>query len=902
LPKDGPYFAAHEIGLDSLWQQHPEADGRGVTAGILDSGVELLHPALEQARDASGQLIPKIADQVSFGTPEDDKNWVRLGEPIQTQDGIFHAAGRIWTAPEEGLYRFGIYRSKLVLGPEGNSHAKKLQLAVGVLLDEKNNRVWVDTNGDGSFKDQRALSDYASSHEIDWFGSKQGDDDNRIPFGVKVDSTRPAVFVTIVDGGTTGNHGTEIAGSLAANRLTGGLYDGAAPGAQLIDARDSRLMQLPAILQLAAKGNVSVISLSAGFARAGYEGPREGIEDFKRHLAERMVAVYDKAMTCVCVAYGLISVDDYVSGEMLRRNRQTSGPYVEAFHGFYDASRSWGLVNNVFAPSGQLNTESRYMPEGIIFADGKRHTLADDRVDSPAPPGYWIGANESPTVPVVSGVLADIISEAKREHVRFTTPRLNQAIFASARIIPDIPVYQQGYGLIQAAAAWNQLAKMAKADDPANAALTSFTVSQVENNQEKEIDGYYHEVTKLEGTVDGEIWLTRRGGYAGTRAYSFALRGNDGTYKLLTTKAALIQDKPAKILFRAKVTSGFHVAFIELIDRKSGAVMQLIPLSLKIPDVPKIVAAGVERYEATMAPRRADTRLIYFENDVQAVHYIVQIPYERDDDDAYGPGIQCGRKKPDGEPIDIVNHVGPLVTCDSLTANTGAGFQYVGWENRSFHAEYETPYDPPAPNVPITGTVTVTKYAIAITKTQQELSLTNQLAEIHGRVELFDAKFITSELHGQGNHAMAETEFQMPANLVQWRAQVTGVIAGADADAYLFDCPRNNGCYVVSQEKITNKGALLVVDKPEAGAWKIVIRSREQVTGNSTFKFAEAQLTPTQTGVTSTDARYSSGEGWTVPLPSTTQYAAFHIAGTPGVEREKNGLLIAMTALERDTP
>ncbi len=29
---------------------------------------------------------------------------------------------------------------------------------------------------------------------------------------------------------------------------------------------------------------------------------------------------------------------------------------------------------------------------------------------------------------------------------------------------------------------------------PANAVLTSFTVSQMENRQQKAIDGYYHEV------------------------------------------------------------------------------------------------------------------------------------------------------------------------------------------------------------------------------------------------------------------------------------------------------------------------------------------------------------------------------------------------------------------------
>jgi hypothetical protein len=905
LSPDGPYFAAHEIGLDALWQQHPEADGRGVAAVVLDEGLDLLHPAMQQAKDPSGRLVPKIVDQVSYGSPEEDKHWVQLGEPIEAQNGTFAAAGRTWIVPSDGTYRFGVYRKELVLGPQGNSHTKKLALAVGVLLDEKSGQVWVDTNGDGNFKDQRALSDYAVAHEIDWFGTREGDDDNRIPFGVKIDSSRHAVFITIADGG----HGAGIAGSLAANRLTGGLYDGAAPGAQLIDARDSRLMQLPAILQLAARPDVGVLSRSGGFARAGYDGNREGVEDFQRHVAERMVAVYDKPMACVCAANGLISVDDYVSGEMLRRNRQTSPPYQEAVHGFYDAGRSWGLVNSVFAPSGQLNTESRYMPFSIVFADGRRHSFEDDRLDSPAPAGYWIGANESPTVPVVSGVLADLISEARHEHVRYTTPRLNQAIFTSARIIPGIPIYQQSYGLIQADAAWNQLAKMGKADDPANNVLTSFAVSQLENGQQKPIDGYYREVTAPHGSVDGEIWITRRGGYAGARPYSFALRGDDGTYTLLTAKAALVQDRPAKIRFRARVTSGFHVAFVELIDKNTGAVMQLVPLSLKVPDVPKILGAGIERYEATLAPRRADTRLIYLGEDVQATRFALQIPYERDDASGYMPGLRGrGDKPPIGEPVDATHHVGPVESFESLVANEKGGFDEVGWENRAFHAEYETPYDPPAPTVPITPTVTVTKYAVALAKSgKQQLTVTNALADIEGRVELYDATLKTESLTGSGLHAGSEIDRTLPANLAQWHVRVTGdSTLSSPADVYLLNCSdEKRGCSVAAQQEISLSVKALIVDKPQAGNWRIVVRSRGQVSHPVTYLVHSAILVPSSTPIEQTDSKHSSGAAWTLALPAKqgdAQYAGFRIAGKPGNEHEKNGLLIAMTPLDRDAP
>ena len=97
-------------------------------------------------------------------------------------------------------------------------------------------------------------------------------------------------------------------------------------------------------------------------------------------------------------------------------------------------------------------------------------------------------------------------------------------------------------------------------------------------------------------------------------------------------------------------------------------------------------------------------------------------------------------------------------------------------------------------------------------------------------------------------------------------------------------------------------GALLVVDKPQAGTWKIVVRSRKQVTGDIGYRLTDAQLTPARTEAAEVDTKHSSREQWTVPLPTTTRYAAFRIAGTPGVEREKSGLLIAMTPLDRNAP
>jgi hypothetical protein len=918
LAPDGPYFAAPEIGLDKLWQRHPEADGRGVVAALLDTGLDLLHPAMQQARDADGKIVPKIVDQVSYETPEENADWVQLGGLLSVAHGTFEAAGRRWTVPagdSDGLYRFGIYKKELMLGTRWHSHTKKLPLAVGMLMDERSQRVWVDTNGDGSFADETGLTDYAAAHTIAWFGKKVGDEDNRIPFGVKIDNARHAVFITIED---EGGHGAAVVGALAANKLTGGLYDGAAPGAQVIDVRSSYgnsryFIILPEVLQMAARPDVGVLSRSGDIGAMATVERFKGHQDFQRHVLERMVVVYDKPMACVCSADGVIGVDDYVSGEMLQRNRRAHPPYLEAVHGIYGdgAYREWGLVNNVYAPSGQLNIESRYMPGELVGEDGKRY-INDTLSDSPAPDGYWIGANESPTVPVVSGVIADLISEARREHVRYNTARINQAIFTSAKAIDGIPMYEQGYGLINAAGAWDQVVKMAKVDDPTNPMLTSFTVSQ----QGEKIDGYYREVTMPGGIVDGEISVARHGGYAGGRTYTFALRGDADSYTLLTTKATLEQNQPVKIRFKAKATSGFHVVFVELIDEKTGTIMQMIPLSVKVPDVPKVLNAGVDLYEATMAPRRDDTRLVYLGDDVQAARWKLQIPYDPDFDygfiprgTGFGPRstrFGPGGKPPIGDPIDVAHHIGPLDSDESLSVNEKAGFQYVLWQNRAFDAEYETPYNSPGPTVPITGKVTVTKYAVAISKGADDtLTVINKLAEIEGELELYDATLKASQLVGTGSHAMGETERTLPDGLSQWRLRVTPDDDAGPADAFLLNCTGKDGCYVAAHEEISASAKALVIDRPEAGEWKIVVRSRERVSHPVSYETHEALLVPTLTPIEQADNKHASGATWTIPLPekrSDARYAAFRIAGTTSAEQQKDGLTIAMTPLDENAP
>jgi hypothetical protein len=671
---------------------------------VVDQGFDLLHPALQFAISSSGKLIPKFADIGTLTSPDEDSGWVRFSDPIQTQNRRFHAAGRTWTVKDNGTYRFGVFKQDLVLGSQGNSLSKRLSLSVGVIWDRRHSRVWVDTDGDGSFANERSLGDYGVTFCIAWFGAKRHLEDNRIPFAVKIDDAKNSVYIRI-----GGYHGTLVAGPLAANTITGGLFNGAAPGAQLIDEDVGRKSRIAAIVKMAARPDVDLINHSGGIGRAGFSGVHEGREDFAQHVLERVIKVYDKPIVSYTAAPGAIHVNDYSSSEMLRRNRQLAPPYRDTINSFVWSVPS-GLVNTVLAPSTNLVTQSRYKPVDIVWPDGKRHALRDEIFDPPAPDGYGIGDNNSPTIPIVSGVLADLISEAKREHVHYNATRLNDAIYTGTRLLEGFPLSQQGYGLINATRSWIQLTTMANADDPNNPNLTSFSVSRSEGGRQVQVNGFHSESLEFGKRMTGEIWITRHGGYAGSRLYTFSLRGNDGSYELIDQSANLKRDKAERIRFITNGSSGLHVAFLELRDVGAGVAMKDIPLSMLVPEVPQNIAPGVDRYESTILPLRSDYRYVDVGTEAQATRYIMTIHFT-------GTPICCsarifpgfhyvGNGQDSSGPIDSIHHVGPLETLESLIANDQPSTKQIFWDNRGL-SEYATPYDGPAPDVPIHAALTV---------------------------------------------------------------------------------------------------------------------------------------------------------------------------------------------------
>jgi hypothetical protein len=333
--------------------------------------------------------------------------------------------------------------------------------------------------------------------------------------------------------------------------------------------------------------------------------------------------------------------------------------------------------------------------------------------------------------------------------------------------------------------------------------------------------------------------------------------------------------------------------------------MEDVPLSVRAPDIATPVGPGIERYEAEIPPLRSQLEYVQVGDEVQAARYEVKIPYTSSLVSFPG-GRSEVHTTPPGEPVDVAHHVGPMQTFESLMANGEPGTQQVFWENRG-RPEYATEYDGPAPDVPIHAQLTLTKYAVSIDKGDNDsLKIDNRLADIEGRIEVYDAAILNSQLVTRGLHASGESEINLPSDLDQWRMRVTPKSDLKDrADIYLLNCTGKNGCYVAAQKEATTPAQTFVIDKPAAGLWKVLIRSRKAASSPGAFSIIEARLSRSQSSSASVDGKHVSGDVWTVPLPkkqSDAQYAAFRIAGSPGNPRQKNGVLVAMTPLDGNTP
>ncbi|MGC4950597.1 S8 family serine peptidase [Streptomyces sp. DT224] len=601
-PADNPYLPVAETGATGFTADHRTWDGRGVTVGILDTGVDIAHPALRTT--TTGQ--PKIKDWVTATDPvtDGDPTWLEMRLKVTAKNGTFRYGGVDYKAAD-GDYEFQLFDEADTWGGELGGDVNRdgdTKDVFGVLYREADHRVWVDADLDQTFGDADVVEPYAKSGTWSAFGK----DDPKtavaesMPFTVEyrddvdlsarggTSTGKKADFVSI--GIVSGAHATHVAGITAGHGLFGGKMDGAAPGARIVSERVclfaagcTSYALTEGMIDVVVDKGADVVNLSIGGLPALNDGTdvrsvlyNRLIDEYGVHIVSSagndgpgMNTVSDPAVTEKVIAVGAsVSKDtwwaDYGSEV---KDRQSLFPFSAR-----GPREDGGMKPEIVAPGAAVSSIPTWLPgEGVPQAGYE------------LPPGYGMFNGTSMASPQAAGAVAVLLSAASASHVKVSPAGMRSALTSSATYLPEQPAYAQGAGLVSVPAAWKLLAKGVQptaysVEAPVCGVLAGMLATPESGT------GVYNRCSPDDGgqplhrPKNYTVKLTRTG--TGSREARLSWVGNDGTFSAPRT-VELTEGRATGITVRAQAKSaGAHSALLRVDDPVTPGVDRLVPVTV----------------------------------------------------------------------------------------------------------------------------------------------------------------------------------------------------------------------------------------------------------------------------------------------------------------------------------
>jgi hypothetical protein len=903
-----------------------------VKVGIVDTGVDLDRPELQTALDKNGKVVPKIYDWITTTQPRlsdpanGDPTWVPMTAATPTGSSItIGTTSYGLPAGATGSFQVGVFHGgdprighELDFVLEDTAHED-----FGVL--QSGSTVWVDTNQNKSFADEKAMTDYRTNRDVNHFGVDDPSTSNAVetmPFTVQTD-TPGFVNIGIISAG----HGTHVAGTVAGKGFMGGKFNGVAPNAQLAVARVCLFItgcftsdQNLAFIRLITEDKVDVVQMSIGGLAALNDGQSTSellVNRLIRHYGVQFVFSQGNSGPGANTAGSpgtadlVIGVGAYQSRDTWIANYNNHPPKQDTMWAFSSRGprEDGGLKPQVVAPGSELSTWPAWDP-GITEASARPYNL---------PPGYGMIQGTSMASPMVAGSVALLLSAAQQNQgLKDVTPaQIRKSIFSSARYLPAYGAYEQGNGLVQVGAAWDLLKQNPDVASIASSAPVKTTISQFLLTPNVGQGIYEREGWVAGQTGSRTITFTRdpdrdamgdsdlgaadhdRGNHNGWKnqsaTYNVILKGNDGTFSApgsLTIAPGGSASLPVQI---TPATAGIHSTLVILDDPSSPGYEYETEATVIAAE--QFSEAGNFSVTRPGGSDKAGFKAFFFNvaPNTPAFKVDLAVLNGRARIDAFDPwglpvdpasaaftntGTTISRTfanpKPGVWEIDIeasrADVSGALVLPDVTTYNVTA-------------SELGVSIDPASWTIPTTalGAPNV-----------QTFTFKNLFGAFTGRsagTALGSAHDATPTIAAGG--AQQTTEITVPSGATNLTVTIGNATdANADLDLFVFNCTTGT-CVQAGSSTGSTANEAVSVNNPAAGLWKAVVDPFAVPSGSTKYDYEDIYAKPGLGSITSSEGSTNTprahNDTWTANLTTTA-------AAIPAAGRILKGSVVVITS------
>ncbi|MFF6982461.1 S8 family serine peptidase [Streptomyces sp. NPDC008343] len=850
-PAKNPYNPSFETGAVDFVKKNPKADGRGVTIGVLDTGVDPASPALQKTTTGERKIV----------------DWVTATDPIVDGDGTWRAmttsvsgpsftfGGKSWTAPQ-GAYQVSTFREDVTeqgKAADGDADGDVNRDGDttddwGVLYDAKAGKVTVDVNDNGDFTDDTPMTPYKDGHQVGHFGTDDpatGIAESQ-DFVVEVRKDVPmdplggdwagkkADFVNI--GLTAGAHGSHVAGITAANGLLGGRMDGQAPGAKIVSSRAcifgpgcSSVALTEGMIDLVANRGVDVVNMSIG----GLPPLNDG-NNARAELYTRLIDTYGVQLVLSAgnsgpgantigdpgLADKVISVGAGVSKETFAANYGTGVRTKYQLFNFSSRGprEDGGFTPTVVAPGAAVSTIPAWMPGAPIAEAGWK-----------LPAGYAMYNGTSMASPQAAGASALLLSAAKQKGIKLTPEKLRTALTSTAHHIAGLQAYEEGAGRIDVADAWKAVKAGATAHEYAVKAPVDTALDQALKTPGSGTGLYDREGGLKAGKKKTyDVTVTRTSGPAGSLPHTLRLANNKArTFSILGPKAVdLPLNKPVTVKVQAAPkNAGIKSAILEADDPRTAGVDKQILTTVVVSTPAKYtftasgsvqrnnfrsyfvtVPKGTESLEITLGGLKQGSRTFF-----TAIN-----PY----------GVPAADNSPDTK--DLPESAGPVPGVWEIVVDSRRTSALLDNPFKLNATVYDASFDPESVTVP---------EAEVGSPVAASWTVTNKLEAVEGNLKggaLGSSKTARPTIKGGETHT---STIEVPEGTTSLDVSIGKVSdLGADLDLSVYDAQGK----LVGQSADGDAEEAVSIADPAAGKYTVEVAGFEVPSGSTAYDYRDA--------------------------------------------------------------